>query len=909
VSCGKTKKCKILDPENDFQTLVTLPDHNGTILNAEYIPDPYNILVTSSADLCIRFWSTENDFDSIHQEQLDVSQTVIKYYEKKDILFTASRVGEISMWKWGIVPEEYRRKDTKSLGMHVNKTKKSSSMTLTNSNREMFYIQRSFKLHDDIINDVLLMPKEDRMITCSLDSTIKIYDIEKEKVRNELTGHKQGVFAVTWSNDYHFLVSAGFEHEALVWIANVETTPFKLRDQRKPHQHSLVNVCAVPNSPQVITADHKGMVKIWDIRTFQCIQTIYTESNLPKHDYKNFYLNSFTYMAKRKQIIAAGKKIHVYEYERTQNPTCADDQPLFTAIYNSMSFTFLTAAGRDVKIWDALTGSISRVYRNLTESEITALCIDDRGRKFFVGTHEGDVLCFNYSNGQFVKSFAKHDSEVSSLSYTEETKQVISTSWDKSVRVVNDRDSAEGHVSKFKVLGHHPEEIKCSAYARSHNLVVTGDIGNRIVVFDTKNGNKLHEWLNKNRAEVCALRFLNVLPAFVSADTAGNLRLWTVKPYLYPYHMLLEWKNYAIQRSNKLGASMDAPTLTANDMSESITLGSTTPERRSTTVNNNNNNNMLPPVPVTAMDFDPLSNCLYTGDVKGYICVWDLSDVVERAYLRHSSRYANAATMNEIRNSMGKFAFSKMTRKYYWKAHNEAVRCIQIIKEPAAVLTCSYDSQVVIWTRTGKRMDSLRQENNGDTDQDENDLDDKPFNFPINLDKRRQEDANTVSSVITKIKKQLRIINLWKVKSKQSLLSKSTSMKNLTKRLQEEPRVPTTEDEKLPRPPQTAPAVLPTIRTIFDSPTKDKSGKTLEPIPSDSPKNLDSIINGSKASRRASMQRNSLRLPSLGQQQIKKIITNVAASVESDYSSSGGESEAESGESFYITQRTPSPFP
>src|SRR3989338_6266901 len=83
----------------------------GTILNAEYIPQPYNLLVTSSADLCLRFWDARNrDFDHKHQEQMDASITVMKYFQKHDTLFTASRTGDLHFWKWGNIPEHYKRK-------------------------------------------------------------------------------------------------------------------------------------------------------------------------------------------------------------------------------------------------------------------------------------------------------------------------------------------------------------------------------------------------------------------------------------------------------------------------------------------------------------------------------------------------------------------------------------------------------------------------------------------------------------------------------------------------------------------------------------------------------------------------------------------------------------------------------
>ena len=54
------------------------------------------------------------------------------------------------------------------------------------------------------------------------------------------------------------LISAGFDHDAYVWNTYVREKIFLLRG----HNHPLVGVKCLPNSPQVVTADIKGMVKV-----------------------------------------------------------------------------------------------------------------------------------------------------------------------------------------------------------------------------------------------------------------------------------------------------------------------------------------------------------------------------------------------------------------------------------------------------------------------------------------------------------------------------------------------------------------------------------------------------------------------------------------------------------------------
>ncbi|KAL0488867.1 hypothetical protein AKO1_013558 [Acrasis kona] len=807
VTCGKSKKVRILDPDNDYQTIATLPDHDGTILNAEYIPHPYNLLVTSSADLCLRFWDARNkDFDQKLNQQMEASQTVIKYYQKHDILFTASRTGDVHYWKWGYnddVPKKKKTNDSAQKATIINKSmadKKqqanNSVINMNNSDREMFYVVDTMhKVHVDNITDMLLLPKENRLVTCSTDKTIKMTDIDKKEVIITLKGHKQGVFAVTWCSEYQFLISAGFEHEALVWTSNIDAHPFKLKDQRRPHQHSLVNVYAVPHSPQVITADHKGMVKIWDVRTFNCVQTIYTESNLPKNDYHSFYLSSFTYMDKRKEIISAGKRIHVYEYERTSNPNLADDQPISMCIYNALNFTFLSVAGCDIKVWDALTGCVQKIYKDISSSEITALTLDDRGRKFFIGNHRGEITAHNAINGALVKTFGKHSQEVTSLTYTDDS---TNTSWDKQVRILSDRDNNDGMDARKDPFTNHTHDVKVSCYHKQQCVAATGDVNGRVLIFDIRSLKWLLECSDHSgvsvssapiltsKQEITALKFMGSLPAFISADSTGALHIWTIKPYpINPYKKLKKWRNHTFTPPRM---SMRNPFMTQNKTFDEYN-------------DDDDDVNVLSvpqiplgddqtSIPVTCMDFDTGSNSLYTGDEKGYIVCWDLDVLVTKASLKSSGRNTTgtgASTINvtQLKENWDNLKTLDIPRKFFWKAHSDCIKTIQIIKDPSSVVSAGHDSAIKIWSKEGEMMDCLRQDrkdiHNDEYKRLKKDMDlseFKQFNFPVNLEKRRVEDAHTVSNVINRIKKQLRIISLWKTKSKSALVQQNTDRSN-----------------------------------------------------------------------------------------------------------------------------------
>lgn len=777
MTCGKTKRCRIYEA-SDLSVVASLPDHDGAILHAEYLPNPFDILVTSSADLSMRFWNASRlEFDLEYMEQLDATQTALKFYPRNNILFSASRTGDLTYWIHGTPPNDYRKKTHLEKMVGIGNTPKYQKQQNQNNSKEIFYQSRRVNVHSDVITDMITLPNDNRLVTSSLDSTIKIFDIEKEVKVKEFLGHTKGVVSIAWKNEYHFLISAGAEREPLVWIANVENrSPFRLRDQRSPHQHSLIGVWAVPNTPQIISADHRGLIKIWDIRTHRCSQTIYTEQNVPKTDFQHFYLNSFTYVPPRKQIVTAGRTLKVYEYERTEKPKGSDDYPIFCALYNPTNFHFMTCSRKGVKIWDALSGACSKTFRDLASCDITTACIDDRGRKFIVGTHVGEIMAFNFTNASLVKTIPLFDSEITSITYCDDgSKCIVATSAEGEVAAVLDRPNYETRVFKHT----HKHEAKCCSFSRTYALTVTGDSASNCYIWDMKNYSKIAE-IKVQGGEITALCFMGVLPAFIAAENTGRLIMYTTRPFYSPNIAILQWYNESKcsdsspkkEEEDTIIHSETTPFITENP-SLTITPCSSRGLRSEYIMQldkpQKEENGFVNNYPVTALEYDFNTNRLITGDEKGYICIYNMEPIIETAQIRLSSRI-----LSNHKVPLSEVAKMKPEKVAQWKAHNEAVTKIQAIREPNCIITSSLDCCSMIWTMEGELMDSLRQETKewNDTEFDKI-MDDtsinnpKPFNFPINLEERRKEDALTVSGVIEKITKQLRLIGIWKSTSKE----------------------------------------------------------------------------------------------------------------------------------------------
>ena len=174
----------------------------------------------------------------------------------------------------------------------------------------------------------------------------------------------------------------------------------------------------VPDTPEVVTADVNGYFKLWDLRNFQCVQT----PPPAKSDDGRGGLSGMSHFIhcgpKRNRFVASTKCIHFIDQGNcVREPVSHDFDGISCVCYNNTNLSILSTTAGTVKIWDAITGNIRNIYRDLMTSDITAVCLDDRERKFIAGDANGHIRVFNYANGALMKQLHSHKNEVSQLVY------------------------------------------------------------------------------------------------------------------------------------------------------------------------------------------------------------------------------------------------------------------------------------------------------------------------------------------------------------------------------------------------------------------------------------------------------------------------------------------------------------
>jgi WD40 repeat protein len=129
---------------------------------------------------------------------------------------------------------------------------------------------------DAVITDLLPIPElgllasagmSSRSPQSSSDNKICLWRMDTLQPKPPLIGHDRGVYSLDWYKDNHLILSAGLDHDVMIWNPHVNKKIFAL----KGHNHSLVGVKWMPGTNQIISGDISGMFRVWDVRTFATI--------------------------------------------------------------------------------------------------------------------------------------------------------------------------------------------------------------------------------------------------------------------------------------------------------------------------------------------------------------------------------------------------------------------------------------------------------------------------------------------------------------------------------------------------------------------------------------------------------------------------------------------------------------
>lgn len=501
----------ILDARNGAY----IENHKGDIkteaspISMAFVEEPSAVLVASLANMTIATYSVDDpnvvrNYSTLSTWATPGVQMALTYMPKTRLLYSGATNG--SVYAWDI--KERKIKETLSG-------------------------------HSDIVMSLVTLSKLNYVASGSFDKTVSIWDAYTNQQLLKLYGHKKGIVGMDYAADYRLLVTAGFEHDACMWSPFVSSCVFRL----KGHHAPLVGCQAVKHTPEVITADQSGIIKIWDIRNFQCIQSF--SANISGRGAKvkdGSKLGAFVrcdiptknnYGAKKNddaRIYVASKLICAYDQTKEVTSPTTDAYGVLWTDWVGGSLTIVTVSERNVTIWDTILGSRKNVLANICGNEITACCLDDRKRKIIIGDVTGAIGVYNPGSGVLMKQCPlDHPYMVVALRYVDEPRHFFAGYQNGMIRLYDESGLDQCRLLLSFDRAHFHRELLHSVFNdHDETFTTVGHAEGGFKMWDSKSGKcEANFEICGTYDHVVQIEYLVPHSSLVVSDSIGNVTIFS----------------------------------------------------------------------------------------------------------------------------------------------------------------------------------------------------------------------------------------------------------------------------------------------------------------------------------------------------------------------------------------------
>ena len=500
----------------DARTGAYIENHKGDIkteaspVAMAFVEEPTTVLVASLANMTIATYSVDDpnvvrNYSTLSTFATPGVQMALTYMPKTKLVYSGATNGNVYAWD----VKERRIRETLSG-------------------------------HTDIVMSLVTLAKLNYVASGSFDKTVSIWDAYTNQQLLKLYGHKKGIVSMDYAPDHRLLVSAGFEHDACMWSPFVSSCVFRL----KGHHAPLVGCQAVKDAPEIITADENGIIKIWDIRNFQCVQSF--AANISGRGAKvkdGSKLGAFVHVkvpsknnyGPKKQedtrIYVASKLICSYDQAKEETSPTTDAYGVIWLDWCEASLTIITVSERNVAVWDTILGSKKNVVSNICGSEVTAVCLDgSRKRKTIVGDMRGVIGVYNTNSGVLMKQCPVDvEALVVALRYIDEPRHFLAGYQDGTIRLYDEGGLDQCTlIISFDPQHYHRELLLAVFNEMDETLTTVGHAEGSFRMWDAKSGKCEASFdICGTYDHIVQIEYLSPHSALAVSDSTGNVSIFT----------------------------------------------------------------------------------------------------------------------------------------------------------------------------------------------------------------------------------------------------------------------------------------------------------------------------------------------------------------------------------------------
>ncbi len=367
--------------------------------------------------------------------------------------------------------------------------------------------------HSDGVISICVTPDGTKIISGSLDKTIRVWNLENGTELQTIKGHYAPISSVCVTPDGKKVVSSSFDKTIRIWDLENGTE----LQTMKGHYSPISSVCITPDGNKVVSASLDTTIRIWDLESGKELQTLRGHSRGVRSVCVTKDGTKIVSASNDKTLkvwdIKSGKELKTLRgHRKTVRSVC---------ITTNGAKAISVSDDRTLKIWNLKSGDEIKTLRGHS-SKINSVCIISDGTKAISASDDRILKVWDLNNGNEIQTLRGHSGRLRSVCATPCGTKVVSASLDSTIRIWTIKCKME------------PENFK-GHFDRVRSILITPDGTKAISASDDKT---LKVWDLKNGNEIQTLRgHSKLIRSFcitqdgtkaISASNDGTIRVWDI---------------------------------------------------------------------------------------------------------------------------------------------------------------------------------------------------------------------------------------------------------------------------------------------------------------------------------------------------------------------------------------------
>ena len=368
--------------------------------------------------------------------------------------------------------------------------------------------------HTYLIRSVALSTDGKRALSGSLDSTLRLWDVESGRTLRVFEGHDGSVLSVAFSTDGKRALSGSDDKTLRLW--DVESG--RAIRVFEGHTDCVWSVAFSADGKRALSGSRDNTLRLWDVELGRTVRVFERHADC---------VLSVAMSADGKRALsgALDKTIRLLDVEsgRTLRVFKGHTGSIWSVAFSADGKRVLSGSvDKTLRLWDVQSGRTLRVLEGHIDI-VFSVAFSADGRRALSGSEDKTLRLWDVETGSALRVFKDHINRAWSVAFSVDWKRALSGSEDQTLRLW---DVETG--SALRVFKGHTDSVLSVAFSSDGKRALSGSHDKTLRLWDVESGRTLRVF-NWHTSSVLSVAFNSDGKRAISGSDDKTLRLWDME--------------------------------------------------------------------------------------------------------------------------------------------------------------------------------------------------------------------------------------------------------------------------------------------------------------------------------------------------------------------------------------------